>query len=120
MNEGNKGCEFCTKFDFTAVGYKFDCGKPSIYHIGGSARVEAEHRFKHCPVCGRKLEAHEAMERQMEKKPLLDTIYKMNFYCPNCEEFLVTKGQKQIPNCRYCNQRISWEGENWDENMYKM
>ena len=59
MNGDNKGCEFCTRFDFTAVGYRFDCGKPSIYHIGGSARVESEHQFKHCPVCGQKLEVSE-------------------------------------------------------------
>lgn len=65
-------------------------------------------------------ERNDNMNTNEEKKPLLDSIYKMNFYCPNCEEFLVTKGQKQIPHCRYCNQRISWEGESWDENMYKM
>lgn len=50
----------------------------------------------------------EARERQMAKKPILDDIYKINYYCPNCEEFLVGNIREKFPYCQYCGQAIDW------------
>lgn len=52
-------------------------------------------------------ECREARERQMAKKPILDTIYHQQYYCPNCEDFLARKNGNKPHHC-ICGQAIDW------------
>lgn len=52
-------------------------------------------------------ECGEARERQMAKKPILDTIYHQQYYCPNCEDFLARKNGNKPYHC-ICGQAIDW------------
>ena len=52
-------------------------------------------------------ECREARERQMAKKPILDTIYHQQYYCPNCEDFLARKNGNKPYHC-ICGQAIDW------------
>lgn len=52
-------------------------------------------------------ECREAKERQRRKKPILDTIYHQQYYCPNCEDFLVRKNGNKPHHC-ICGQAIDW------------
>lgn len=57
-------------------------------------------------------ECQEAKEKRMAKKPILDSMYKINYYCPNCEDFLTGISRKKFQYCQYCGQAISWENIN--------
>lgn len=48
-----------------------------------------------------------ALEKQIPKKPILDTIYHQQYYCPNCEDFLVKNNGDKPHHCT-CGQAISW------------
>ena len=52
-------------------------------------------------------ECREARERQRGKKPILDTIYHQQYYCPNCEDFLSRKNGNKPNHCIY-GQAIDW------------
>ena len=56
-------------------------------------------------------ECGEARERQMAKKPILDTIYHQQYYCPNCEDFLARKNGNKPYHC-ICGQAIDWSENN--------
>lgn len=52
-------------------------------------------------------ECREAREKQRAKKPILDTIYHQQYYCPNCEDFLARKNGNKPHHC-ICGQAIDW------------
>lgn len=52
-------------------------------------------------------EFKEEMERKRAKKPILDSIYHQQYYCPNCEDFLSKKGDGKPHHC-ICGQAIDW------------
>lgn len=49
-----------------------------------------------------------ALEKQIQKKPILDTIYHQQYYCPNCEDFLTRKNEDKPHHCK-CGQAIDWD-----------
>lgn len=51
-----------------------------------------------------------ALEKQIPKKPILDIIYHHNYYCPNCENFLVGKNGNKPHHCK-CGQALDWSEE---------
>lgn len=52
-----------------------------------------------------------ALEKQIPKKPILDTIYHQQYHCPNCEDELCKKYEydKRDTYCQWCGQAIDWE-----------
>lgn len=51
-----------------------------------------------------------ALEKQIHKKPILDIIYHQNYYCLNCENFLVRKSGDKPHHCK-CGQALDWSEE---------
>lgn len=53
-------------------------------------------------------ELRKAIEKQRAKKPILDAIYRQDYHCPNCEEFICRKKEPKQRYCKYCGQIIDW------------
>lgn len=46
------------------------------------------------------------------KRPILDVIYKQQYYCPKCEGFVCKKYETERPvKCVHCGQILDWETE---------
>lgn len=46
-------------------------------------------------------------KKQIPKKPILDAIYHMQYYCPNCECFICRKWEEKPHHC-ICGQALEW------------
>ena len=56
-------------------------------------------------------EAIKALEKQIPKKPSGDYHSVPHYRCPNCNrEVVLYKDSTRYPYCKYCGQRLDWEG----------
>lgn len=69
--------------------------------------IEALEEIQQYHSIGTVEECRQAMEKQRAKKPILDTIYHQQYYCPNCEDFLARKNSEKPHHC-ICGQAIDW------------
>lgn len=76
-------------------------------YIANKLAIEALEEVQQYREIGTVEECQEARERQRGKKPILDTIYHQQYYCPNCEDFLVRKNGNKPHHC-ICGQAIDW------------
>lgn len=61
-----------------------------------------------CEVISNIFRDPELTEKQIPKKPILDTIYRQQYHCPNCEDFLAGKNGDKPHHCK-CGQAIDWD-----------
>ena len=81
-----------------------DCTKCAEEHEQLADWLEELRQYR---AIGTAEECREAREKQMAKKPILDTIYHQQYYCPNCEDFLARKNGNKPYHC-ICGQAIDW------------
>lgn len=84
---------------------------PQDISVPAHVTIDGIGYWQSCDITRMVLEAADALEKQIPKKPVLDLSKSLRDRCPSCGSVIFTlyEDETKFPHCQWCGQKLDWE-----------